>query len=167
MKEIFEVVFGVPFPYNSMSGRKRLVARHDPTAKMIIHITCMSYVGVVMSSKIIITAAFQVSVAYLHGGHTVPRGPATPPRRPQGAQGTGHAPTPATRAQGTGHAPTAATRGPGDRPRPLDGNTVPRGPTTPPRGPYGQLSFLSHTTWYPCQGIQFPLTLTQFPDGSV
>ena len=22
MKEIFEVVFGVPFPYNSMSGRK-------------------------------------------------------------------------------------------------------------------------------------------------
>ena len=43
-----------------------------------------------------------------------PRGPATPPRRPH-------------EAQGSGHAPLAATGSPGDRPCPHGGHTKPRG----------------------------------------
>ena len=59
-----------------------------------------------------------------HGCHPGPRGPATPPRRPSGAQWTGHA-------------PTAAIRGPGDRPRPHGSHPGPRGPATPPHEAQG------------------------------
>jgi len=49
-----------------------------------------------------------------------------PPRRPYGPQETGHA-------------RTTATRTPEDRPRPHDGHTGPRGPSTPPRRPHKAL----------------------------
>jgi len=54
----------------------------------------------------------------------MPRGLATPLRRPHGAQYTGHT-------------STAATRGKGDRPRPHGGHTKPRGPATPHGGHTG------------------------------
>jgi len=59
-----------------------------------------------------------------HGGHTVPRGTAAPPRQTH-------------RAQGTGRTHTLAIRGPGNRPHPHTGYTVPRGPATPHGGHKG------------------------------
>jgi len=58
-----------------------------------------------------------------HGGHTGPRGSATPSRRQHGAQGTGHV-------------PTAARRGPRYRPRTHGSHTGPRGPATHQRQPH-------------------------------
>ena len=54
-------------------------------------------------------------------------GPPTPPRRPDGSQGTGHA-------------PTASILGPWDRPRPHNIQTGPRGPATAPWRPLGAQS---------------------------
>ena len=57
----------------------------------------------------------------LDGGHTWPRGTATPQRQQYGAQGTGHT-------------PTATIWGPGNWPRPHGSHTGPRKPTTPHNG---------------------------------
>jgi len=74
-----------------------------------------------------------------HCGRTLPRGLATPPRHPHGFQGVGHA-------------PTAATRNPGGRPRLLVGHTSPRRPATPPWQPYGA----QDTGNGPTESIQHP-----------
>ena len=70
-----------------------------------------------------------------HGGHTRPRGMATPPWRPYGAGGTVHAGTAALRGLGNCHAPTAAIRHRKDNPCLHGGHTGPRGTATPPRWP--------------------------------
>ena len=58
-----------------------------------------------------------------NGGHTEPRGRATPAMRPYWAQGTGHAPATAIRSQGPATPPRQQYRV--------------QGPATPPRRPYG------------------------------
>ena len=72
-----------------------------------------------------------------HSGRRNVRGPAAPPRRPYGAQGTGRA-------------PTSAARDPGDRPRPNGGRTRPSGPAAPPRrahGAHGCFMFIKRQTF--------------------
>ena len=78
-----------------------------------------------------------------HGGHPGPRAPATPPWRPDRADGTGHAPQWSPKSQGTGLALTAAKRGPGDHPHPTVATQAPgdrphpHGGHTGPRSGYG------------------------------
>ena len=59
-----------------------------------------------------------------HGGHKKPKGKATPPRQPHEAQVNNQPTRQPHETQGTGHAPTVATRSPEDR------------PTTPPLRPH-------------------------------
>jgi len=62
-------------------------------------------------------------------------GPATPPRRQTEPRITAMPPQRPDGAQGTGHAPTAASRRSGDRRRPHDGQTRTRRTATPPWWP--------------------------------
>ena len=71
-----------------------------------------------------------------HGGHTGPRGPATTPWRPCRAQGTNHTPRRPNGVQRTGCAPTVAIRDPADRPHQHGGDTRSKTPATPLRQPY-------------------------------
>ena len=64
----------------------------------------------------------------LLGGNTGLNVPTMPPRQPDGAQGTRHATTAATRCPGVQPHPTATNRGPGDRPNLHGSQTEPRGP---------------------------------------
>jgi len=73
----------------------------------------------------------------LINGHTVSIIPATPSRWSYGSSGLA---TPHRRSNGiqdTGHTPTAAIQSPGEQPRPYNGHTGPRVPATPPRQPLG------------------------------
>jgi len=80
-----------------------------------------------------------------HCGQTGPRETATPPRRTDVAQDTGHGLTSFSRGPGTGHAPTEDTPGPGDRPRQQGGRTGAKGPATHIRCRPGTKGPATHT----------------------